>query len=105
MANCPIHVGESFLFVASGGGGWGDPLKRPPEKVLEDVVDEYVSIESAANDYGVIIDKKTMKFDTKKTTAKRKRLAKSKEYRKRLQGIRFDYLPIRYRMYGRNGRS
>jgi hypothetical protein len=39
----------------SGGGGWGDPLDRDPERVRLDVRDGYVSIEGAARDYGVVI--------------------------------------------------
>jgi N-methylhydantoinase B len=39
-----------------GGGGYGDPRQRDPERVLTDVVDGYVSIERAREDYGVAID-------------------------------------------------
>lgn len=39
----------------SGGGGWGDPLARHPERVKVDVRDGYVSIDGAARDYGVVI--------------------------------------------------
>ncbi|MGW6459422.1 hydantoinase B/oxoprolinase family protein [Streptomyces sp. NPDC055078] len=45
------------VFAQSGaGGGWGDPLDRDPRLVLDDVLDEYVSLEGAKADYGVIID-------------------------------------------------
>jgi N-methylhydantoinase B len=37
----------------AGGGGLGDPRKRPFEKVLGDVLDGYVSRDSAVNHYGV----------------------------------------------------
>jgi N-methylhydantoinase B len=39
-----------------GGGGYGDPRARDPERVLADVVDGYVSIESARDDYGVAVE-------------------------------------------------
>jgi N-methylhydantoinase B len=39
-----------------GGGGLGDPLNRPIEKVLEDVRQGYVSVERAGADYGVAVD-------------------------------------------------
>jgi N-methylhydantoinase B len=48
-------AGECYEYHYGGGGGWGDPLDRPPEKVLEDVLDEYVSIEGARRDYGVVL--------------------------------------------------
>jgi N-methylhydantoinase B len=51
----PLHSGDSFTRPSAGGGGYGDPLDRPFAEVLEDVIDEYVSIGRAAKDYGVII--------------------------------------------------
>lgn len=47
--------GERYEYRYGGGGGWGDPLQRDPQKVLEDVLDEYVSIEGARRDYGVVL--------------------------------------------------
>jgi N-methylhydantoinase B len=41
--------------LTQGGGGWGDPLDRDPQRVKIDVRDQYVTIEGAARDYGVII--------------------------------------------------
>jgi N-methylhydantoinase B len=50
-----LDTGEQLLYDFGGGGGWGDPLARDPQAVLDDVWDEYVSIESARRDYGVVI--------------------------------------------------
>ena len=47
--------GEWFEYRYAGGGGWGDPLDRDPERVREDVLDEYVSIDGARRDYGVAL--------------------------------------------------
>jgi len=38
-----------------GGGGYGDPRVRPVERVLADVVNGYVTPESARRDYGVVV--------------------------------------------------
>jgi N-methylhydantoinase B len=51
----PIHAGERIMFDYGGGGGWGDPLQRDPQAVLDDVLDEYVSAEGALRDYGVVL--------------------------------------------------
>ncbi len=51
----PHAAGERYEYHYGGGGGWGDPLARPPEKVLDDVLDEYVSVEAARRDYGVVL--------------------------------------------------
>jgi N-methylhydantoinase B len=47
--------GERYEYRYGGGGGWGDPLERDPQRVLEDVLDEYVSVEGAEHDYGVVL--------------------------------------------------
>lgn len=47
--------GDTFVAVGPSGGGYGDPLERPVEQVLEDVLDGLISAETAARDYAVII--------------------------------------------------
>jgi N-methylhydantoinase B len=49
------EAGERYEYHYGGGGGWGDPLERPPARVLDDVLDEYVSVEGARRDYGVVL--------------------------------------------------
>jgi N-methylhydantoinase B len=51
----PIAAGERIMYDYGGGGGWGDPLDRDPHAVLDDVIDEYVSIDGAGRDYGVVL--------------------------------------------------
>ena len=51
----PHAAGERYEYHYGGGGGWGDPLDRPPERVLDDVLDEYVSVGAARRDYGVVL--------------------------------------------------
>ncbi|MGI9625063.1 MAG: hydantoinase B/oxoprolinase family protein [Acidimicrobiales bacterium] len=48
-------VGAVVRSVSNGAGGWGDPLDRDIELVLQDVRDEYVTIEGARRDYGVVV--------------------------------------------------
>lgn len=50
-----IEPGVKLAFWQSGGAGWGNPLERPVEWVLEDVLDELVSVERARSEYGVVI--------------------------------------------------
>ncbi len=56
FSDVPIGTGDEFSRPTAGGGGFGDPLERDPELVLQDVIDDYVSIERAARDYGVVIE-------------------------------------------------
>ena len=55
FSDVPVHNGAKFWRGTAGGGGYGDPLKRDPNKVLLDVEDDYVSVERAERDYGVVI--------------------------------------------------
>jgi len=47
--------GAVISFQQSGAGGYGDPFERDPARVLDDVLDEYVSVEAARDEYGVVI--------------------------------------------------
>jgi N-methylhydantoinase B len=50
-----VAYGDVVSFQQSGAGGYGDPLGRDPRRVLDDVLDEYVSVEAARSRYGVVI--------------------------------------------------
>ena len=50
-----IKPGDIVRVNMNAGGGYGDPLERDPELVLGDVLDGYVSIAGAREDYGVVI--------------------------------------------------
>jgi N-methylhydantoinase B len=52
---------------SSAGGGWGNPLERDPQRVLEDVLDEIVSMEAARRVYGVALDPGGRNVDTAAT--------------------------------------
>lgn len=56
FSDYPVYTGDEFARPTAGGGGFGDPMERDIEKVREDVIDDYVSIERAARDYGVVIN-------------------------------------------------
>ena len=56
FSGVPVDGGDVLAHYTQGGGGYGDPIERVPDRVLEDVLDEYVSIEKAREDYGVVID-------------------------------------------------
>jgi N-methylhydantoinase B len=51
--NLPVRAGRLLDCFQPGGGGYGDPLSRPVDYVVEDVMDGFVTIEGARRDYGV----------------------------------------------------
>ncbi|OQY00832.1 MAG: hydantoinase [Desulfobacteraceae bacterium 4572_130] len=66
--------GDKISFISAGGGGYGNPFERDPEKVQQDVKYEYVSIKKAKKDYGVIIEPDSLKLDVKATQKLRKKI-------------------------------
>ena len=69
-----IHRRDVFRYETPGGGGWGDPLERDPERVLMDVRNEYVSQEDARREYGVVVDVASWRVDTDATVRVRNKL-------------------------------
>ncbi|MDP7600491.1 MAG: hydantoinase B/oxoprolinase family protein, partial [Rhodospirillales bacterium] len=51
-----LKKGDKIFYGSSGGGGFGDPLDREWELVLDDVIDEWLTIEAAEKYYGVVIE-------------------------------------------------
>ena len=47
-------TGDTFRTISPCGGGYGDPFDRDPAKVLDDVIDGFISSERA-RDYGVVV--------------------------------------------------
>jgi len=68
----PVKRGDIIRFETGGGGGWGHPFDRESARVLDDVLGDYVSIEAARADYGVVIDEKGPRVD-EAATAKLRR--------------------------------
>jgi N-methylhydantoinase B len=62
-----IPRGTRYRQLAGGGGGYGDPFRRPVEDVLADVKNELVSVAAARRDYGVWVNPRTLALDAKRT--------------------------------------
>jgi N-methylhydantoinase B len=54
-ADYPLRMGDAFRLDTPGGGGYGNPCEREPEKVLADVREGYITIAAAAQNYGVVV--------------------------------------------------
>jgi N-methylhydantoinase B len=73
-AGISLEKGDRVQVTAGGGGGYGNPLERDVERVRQDVIDGYVSIDSAIRDYGVFISAETFEVDLEATQVLRKYL-------------------------------
>ena len=52
-----MKYGEKLQLQTPGGGGFGNPFKRPLDQVLSDLEKGYISVQTAINVYGVRMDK------------------------------------------------
>lgn len=82
-----IKSNDFWDFWSGGGGGYGDPLERDPKRVLEDVIDGYVTVEGAEVDYGVVIrlidgDRLLYRIDEVRTSKLREKVRKLRGKRK-----------------------
>jgi N-methylhydantoinase B len=71
--NIEVKKGDILFFNTWGGGGWGDPLQREPQLVLDDINRSLVSVEGAAR-YGVVITD-DLKIDVSGTATLRSKIA------------------------------
>jgi N-methylhydantoinase B len=70
-----VHRGDRVHIRPAGGGGYGNPLEREPQLVLDDVLDGYVSASAAAEFYGVVLDRDAKKVDVQATATRRRAMA------------------------------
>ena len=71
--------GDTLRTVSPCGGGYGDPILRDPDRVLNDVLDGFVSVQNARNLYGVVITGTTVDLEATKesrTSLQRERKTK-----------------------------
>jgi N-methylhydantoinase B len=71
QTNIWIEAGDLMVLETAGGGGWGDPMRRDPDKVLADFLDGKIAAEAVLRDYGVVIASDRKSADMMATTARR----------------------------------
>lgn len=70
-----VNRDDVFHIEVPGGGGWGNPLERDPERVLWDVIEERVSPQRAREVYVVVLDPEQRTIDWEATQKLRQELA------------------------------
>jgi N-methylhydantoinase B len=70
------RAGDTIRTVSPCAAGYGDPLERDPDRVLDDVLDEHVTLESARTLYGVVIDAAARRVDREATAELRAAMAR-----------------------------
>ena len=75
MTSYIARAGDVLHVTGSGGGGFGDPFAREPERVLDDVREGKVTVEAARRDYGVVLTPDQSAVDWTATDVLRQRAA------------------------------
>jgi N-methylhydantoinase B len=70
--NTKVRKGDVIRMETTGGGGWGHPFDREPARVLADVLGDFISPESARDDYGVVLAADGRTVDEPATAARRR---------------------------------
>jgi N-methylhydantoinase B len=73
-----LNEGDVLEMLTGGGGGYGDPLVRPLERVANDLIDRKVTPAAAASDYGVVVEHDTLLVDTQASLALRKQMQQTR---------------------------
>ena len=55
LSGLRVEPGDVVSYYSPSGGGYGSPLERDPEKVLDDVLDGFITPASARDDYAVVL--------------------------------------------------
>jgi hypothetical protein len=82
----PTGEYDAVIYNMSGGGGCGDPLHRPPDRIREDARRKAISLSTAEKMYGVILEPESLEVDARATEAahdriKEERLREGQQHR------------------------
>jgi N-methylhydantoinase B len=101
MFRALVKAGDAYVLRSGGGGGFGSPLDRAPERVQQDVRQGYVTIAAACDYYGVILEPESLTIDVAATNLQReklidvhrKRVADQSEAPRRIERKQLDTMP------------
>jgi len=78
VPHTPLQEGSLVRIVTGGGGGYGPPTERDPDRVLNDVLDDLITPAQARTIYGVVI-RGDLTLDADATQRERARRTKGRE--------------------------
>lgn len=89
-------TGDAIELIEPNGGGYGNPLNRDPKLVVQDIMDDFTTLELARDAYGVVLDPKTLEVDLAKT--KKLRADLKKKQGRSFQGELLKLVDLPHRM-------
>lgn len=76
VSGVDLAADDVIAFYGPCGGGYGSPLERSAEQVLEDVLDDFCTIDQALTAYGVVITD-SLQIDNAATAERRAEMGKA----------------------------
>ena len=67
-----LDPGTRIVLKTAGGGGFGNPMERNPERVLRDVEEGLISVKRAKEQYGVVVNPEANRINEESTIRLRK---------------------------------
>ncbi len=77
-SNFKINKGDILRIETAGGGGFGPPLRRDLDYVLQDIISEKISNKEAQEQYGVVLTAKHT-INEELTSKLRKQMSKRRK--------------------------
>ena len=62
-----VNKGDMYSLTMAGAGGYGDPLERDVYAVLDDVLQEKLTVDYVRREYGVVVDPESLELEIKAT--------------------------------------
>jgi len=89
-----VRKGDLLILKLAGGGGYGDPIERNPERVREDVEEGYISREQAYEYYGIVF-RDDITVDEQQTVELRQKILRERVWLEVVHSEEYPYVGVR----------
>jgi N-methylhydantoinase B len=74
-----LKQGDLYRLIQAGAGGFGDPLERDLDAIIDDVLEDKLTVDHVRQEYGVVVDPDTLELDMKATDELRTKMRRDRE--------------------------
>ncbi len=74
-----LKKGDLYRLIQAGAGGYGDPLERSVDAIVDDVLEDKLTVDHVREEYGVVIDPDTLELDMTATSELQAKMRRERE--------------------------